>query len=617
MHPPAPSSAALLSPRVWCATACGEDAPNDDPGGHRAVPRRRMAATPSRRDLDDRPSMTTRPEPEPDPAEVAAEVAANELGQIPVLMYHRLLPDGGGDYDNTPEQFEAELRRLHDEGYVADHHRRAGLRPDRHAGRDDAGRADLRRLDPRAVRAHRGRRGRSGHRGRDHAPTRGRARRVPRGRVVLRPRVAVRRERRARAPSSWPSSPTSASRSATTPPTTRTSGSSTPRGSSARSPAASPTSRRRSPARRSAPSPTPSGSGRRTRRWSPRASADGVEYTHLAGLLVGSGPSPSPFDAAFDPLAIPRIRSQPEPVDGATRTSAPTTGSRSWRDAPERRYVSDGDPDTIAFPAELRPTAGRRPRGPGGHLLTSGPPPTCRRTRGPVGARGCGTCRDGPGELRLLRGRGGDRDHPPRERHRLGPVAAAPPRAARRVARCATATSSSAPRSPHRSAIAPAAYQQLAHPEGEAAMARGAAAAGALMTVSTLATVSLEDVAAAAPEAPRWFQLYVFTDRGYAGELVDRAVAAGYRALVLTVDTPVLGRRWRDERHGFALRDGMRMANVPLDDARPWCRRGGGARFRARRAVRRPRPVADLRRPRLAPRAGRRVADHREGRGAG
>lgn len=112
--------------------------------------------------------------------------------------------------------------------------------------------------------------------------------------------------------------------------------------------------------------------------------------------------------------------------------------------------------------------------------------------------------------------------------------------------------------------VAPAAYQQLAHADGEAATIRGAHAAGALTTVSTLATVSLEDVAAAAPDAARWFQLYVFVDRGYAGELVDRAVAAGYRALVLTVDTPVLGRRWRDERNRFSLRDGMQMANVPL-----------------------------------------------------
>jgi 4-hydroxymandelate oxidase len=125
--------------------------------------------------------------------------------------------------------------------------------------------------------------------------------------------------------------------------------------------------------------------------------------------------------------------------------------------------------------------------------------------------------------------------------------------------------------------VAPAAYQQLAHPDGEAAMARGAAAAGALLTVSTLATVSLEDVAAAAPDAPRWFQLYVFADRGYAGELVERAVAAGYRAIVLTVDVPQLGRRWRDERNRFGLRGNMRMANVPrawADGADPEAGRG-------------------------------------------
>jgi 4-hydroxymandelate oxidase len=113
--------------------------------------------------------------------------------------------------------------------------------------------------------------------------------------------------------------------------------------------------------------------------------------------------------------------------------------------------------------------------------------------------------------------------------------------------------------------VAPAAFQQLAHPDGEAAMARGTAAAGGLMTVSTMATVSLEDVAAAAPGAPRWFQLYVFTDRDHAGQLVERAVAAGYRGIVLTVDVPLLGRRWRDERNAFSLRgSGVRMANFPV-----------------------------------------------------
>jgi 4-hydroxymandelate oxidase len=112
--------------------------------------------------------------------------------------------------------------------------------------------------------------------------------------------------------------------------------------------------------------------------------------------------------------------------------------------------------------------------------------------------------------------------------------------------------------------VAPTAYQRLAHDAGEAATARGAADAGALMVVSTLATTSLEDVAAVAHDAPKWFQLYVFDDRGYAGELVDRAVAAGYRALVLTVDAPMLGYRPRDERNAFRLPEGLAMANLPL-----------------------------------------------------
>ena len=110
--------------------------------------------------------------------------------------------------------------------------------------------------------------------------------------------------------------------------------------------------------------------------------------------------------------------------------------------------------------------------------------------------------------------------------------------------------------------IAPTAYHRLAHDEGEAATARAAAATDTLMCVSTLATLSLEDVAAAAPGAPRWFQLYIRRDRAITEELVARAAAAGYSAIVLTVDTPVLGRRWRDERNDFSLPTGMVMANV-------------------------------------------------------
>lgn len=110
--------------------------------------------------------------------------------------------------------------------------------------------------------------------------------------------------------------------------------------------------------------------------------------------------------------------------------------------------------------------------------------------------------------------------------------------------------------------VAPLAYQRLAHDGGEAAAALGAATAGSLMIVSTLATIALENVAAAAPDAPRWLQLYVHKDRGWTAEFVDRAVDAGYRALVLTVDLPVLGRRKRDERNNFRLPEGMEMANV-------------------------------------------------------
>lgn len=110
--------------------------------------------------------------------------------------------------------------------------------------------------------------------------------------------------------------------------------------------------------------------------------------------------------------------------------------------------------------------------------------------------------------------------------------------------------------------VAPAAYQRLADPEGEIAMARGVAAAGSVMTLSTMSTVRLEDVAAAVPGVPRWFQLYVHVDRRDTERLVDRAEAAGYDALVVTVDTPELGRRLRNGPTGFHLPAGMEVANL-------------------------------------------------------
>ena len=111
--------------------------------------------------------------------------------------------------------------------------------------------------------------------------------------------------------------------------------------------------------------------------------------------------------------------------------------------------------------------------------------------------------------------------------------------------------------------VAPTAYHQLAGPDGEAGTAVGAAQAGTVMILSTFATQTLEEVAAAAPASPRWFQLYVYRDRVFTSDLVARAVAAGYRALVLTVDLPVLGNRIRDERNAFALPAPLMLAHSP------------------------------------------------------
>ena len=97
-------------------------------------------------------------------------------------------------------------------------------------------------------------------------------------------------------------------------------------------------------------------------------------------------------------------------------------------------------------------------------------------------------------------------------------------------------------------AVAPTGFQGLAHPEGEVATARGAAAAGALMVVSSRSSRRIEDIAevTAAGGGAWWYQVYVMRDRDLTARLVSRAVAAGARALVLTADTPVVGRKRRD-----------------------------------------------------------------------
>lgn len=109
--------------------------------------------------------------------------------------------------------------------------------------------------------------------------------------------------------------------------------------------------------------------------------------------------------------------------------------------------------------------------------------------------------------------------------------------------------------------LAPCGFNSLAHPEGECAVARAAAAAGIIQVVSTAANKRLEDVAAASNGRP-WFQLYCYRDRGVTRALVQAAEAAGYSALCLTVDLPMLGRREREIRDQFHLPPGITMKNL-------------------------------------------------------
>ncbi len=112
--------------------------------------------------------------------------------------------------------------------------------------------------------------------------------------------------------------------------------------------------------------------------------------------------------------------------------------------------------------------------------------------------------------------------------------------------------------------IAPTAFQCMAHPDGEVATARAAAAVGTIMILSTLSNRPVEEVTTAA-SAPVWFQLYVYRDRGATRAVVERAEAAGCRAIVLTVDAQIWGHRERDARSGFRLPQGLRLSNLVAD----------------------------------------------------
>ena len=109
--------------------------------------------------------------------------------------------------------------------------------------------------------------------------------------------------------------------------------------------------------------------------------------------------------------------------------------------------------------------------------------------------------------------------------------------------------------------LAPVAYQRLVHPEGELATALAAAALKTGMVVSTQASIALEDIASLA-QAPLWFQLYLQHDRGFTMELLRRVENAGYQALVLTVDAPLVGMRHAERRVGFSLPNGIEAVNL-------------------------------------------------------
>lgn len=116
--------------------------------------------------------------------------------------------------------------------------------------------------------------------------------------------------------------------------------------------------------------------------------------------------------------------------------------------------------------------------------------------------------------------------------------------------------------------VAPMAYNTLAHADGELGIARAAGQRGLLVTHSTLASYTMEQVAEAAT-GPLWYQLYAYREREVNLRLMQRAEQAGYKAVVVTVDTPMLGRRESEIRAGFHKRDTVRAVNLLSDDMRP------------------------------------------------
>ncbi len=118
--------------------------------------------------------------------------------------------------------------------------------------------------------------------------------------------------------------------------------------------------------------------------------------------------------------------------------------------------------------------------------------------------------------------------------------------------------------------IAPTGFTRMMHTEGEVAGATAAAAAGIPFSLSTMGTTSIEGVRDAAPDGRNWFQLYMWKDRERSMQLVERAAAAGFDTLLVTVDVPVAGARLRDKRNGFSIPPALTMGTIVNAIPRPW-----------------------------------------------
>lgn len=127
------------------------------------------------------------------------------------------------------------------------------------------------------------------------------------------------------------------------------------------------------------------------------------------------------------------------------------------------------------------------------------------------------------------------------------------PRVLRDVSRVDTSIQLLDVTSPIPLVLAPTGFTRMMHHEGERAVGRAAVAAGIPYTLSTMGTVSVEDLAAETPALQRWFQLYLWRDRAASLELLARAQVAGFTTLVLTVDTAVAGQRLRDIHNGMTI----------------------------------------------------------------